>query len=181
MSREPGERDGHLVLRHVRAMLAWSAALRSLTYDEHLSIINGELDIGLLQVPHDGRDDTAGIDVITNEFVRRFPIDDSTKFQDTARLECAWNLRPEFTGTVHAEATLMGLLTYFSEPNPSSRVDYWNALQDSTIAEHMEVLVGPVSLILYPFICVSADWCGASGCGGDRQSHRSREEVLLVL
>jgi hypothetical protein len=137
-------------------VLAWSATLRSLTYDGHLSIIiNGEPDIGLLQVPHDGQDDTAGIDVITGEFIRRFPVDDSTKLQDTTRLECAWNLRPEFTGTVHAEATLMSLLTYFSEPNPSNRVDHWNALQDSTTAERIELLIGPVSLILNPFICVS--------------------------
>jgi hypothetical protein len=181
MSREPGERDGHLVLRHLRAILAWSTALHSLASDKHLSIINGELDIGLLQFPHDGQDDIVGIDAITYELFRRFPVDESTTVQDTAALKCAWNLEPEFTGTMHAEATLMGLLTYFSEPNPSSRVDHWNALQDSTIGERMEVLIGPVSLILNPFICVSTDWCGALGCGDGQQSHRSREEVLLVL
>jgi hypothetical protein len=115
MSREPGERDGHLVLRHLRAILAWSAALHSFASDEHLSIINGELDISLLQVPHDWQDDVAGIDVITYEFFRRFPVDESTRVRDTAVLKCAWNLEPEFTGTMHAEATLMGLLIYFSE------------------------------------------------------------------
>ncbi|KAJ8587978.1 hypothetical protein M405DRAFT_277292 [Rhizopogon salebrosus TDB-379] len=145
MSREPGERDGHLVLRHLRAILAWSTALHSLASDKHLSIINGELDIGLLQFPHDGQDDIVGIDAITYELFRRFPVDESTTVQDTAALKCAWNLEPEFTGTIHAEATLMGLLTYFSEPNPSSRVDHWNALQDSTIAERMKALIGPAA------------------------------------
>jgi hypothetical protein len=181
MSREPGECDGHLVLRHLRAILAWSTALHSLASGEHLSIINGELDIGLLQFPHDGQDDIAGIDVITYEFFRRSPVNESIRIQDTAMLKWGWNLGPEFTGTMHAEAMLMGLLTYFSEPNPSSRVDHWDALRDSTIAERMEVLIGPVSPILNPFICVSADWCCALGCGDGQQSHWSREEMLLVL
>jgi hypothetical protein len=181
MSRELGERDGHFVLRHLRAMLAWSTALHSLASGKHLFIINGELDIGLLQVPHDGQDDIAGIDVITYEFFRRFPVNESIRVQDMAMLKWGWDLGPEFTGTMHAEATLMGLLTYFSEPNPSSRVDHWDALRDSTIAERMEVLIGPVSLILNPFICVSADSYGALDCGDGQQSHRSRKEVLLVL
>ncbi|KAJ8584185.1 hypothetical protein M405DRAFT_936769 [Rhizopogon salebrosus TDB-379] len=143
MSREPGKCDGHLVLRHLRAILAWSTALHSLASGEHLSIINGELDIGLLQFPHDGQDDISGINVITYEFFRRFPVNESIRIQDTAMLKWGWNLGPEFTGTMHAEAMLMGLLTYFSEPDPSSRVDHWDALRDSKIAERMEDLIGP--------------------------------------
>jgi hypothetical protein len=153
MSREMNESDGHLVLRHLRAVLAWTAALDSLTSRKHLSIISGKLDIGLVHVPRASRD-IAGIEVITDEFFTRFPhrsVEESGRVQDTADLHMYW--KPEYTGTTHAEATLMGLLTYFSESNPSSRADYWNALQrDSKVAQRMEVLIGPVSSTLNLFI-----------------------------
>jgi hypothetical protein len=80
-------------------------------------------------------------------------------------LEWGRNLRPEFTGTIHAEAMLVDLLTYPLGLSASSRVDHWNALQDFTIAECVEVLIEPVSLILNPFICINANWCGVLGCG----------------
>ncbi|KAJ8583012.1 hypothetical protein M405DRAFT_829631, partial [Rhizopogon salebrosus TDB-379] len=144
MSREMDESDGHLVLRHLRAMLAWTAALNSLTSRKHLSIISGKLDIGLVHVPRASRD-IAGIEVITDEFFTRFPhrsVEESGRVRDTTYLQMYW--KPEYSGTTHVEATLMGLLAYFSEPNPSSRVDYWNALQrDSKVAQRMEVLIGP--------------------------------------
>jgi len=148
MSRETNESDGHLVLRHLRAMLAWSTALDSLTSHKHLSIITGKLDIGLVHVPYPG-DNMTGIDVITADFFKRFPLRSAERFrdQDTTNLETGW--KPKFTGTTHAEATLMGLLRYFSEPNPSNRVDYWNVLQDSTVADRMEALIGPVGPILF--------------------------------
>jgi hypothetical protein len=153
MSREMNESDGHLVLRHLRAMLAWTAALNSLTSRKHLSIISGKLDIGLVHVPRASRD-IAGIEVITDEFFTRFPhrsVEESGRVRDTTYLQMYW--KPQYIGTTHVEATLMGLLTYFSEPNPSSRVDYWNALQrDSKVAQRMEVLIGPVSPTLNPFI-----------------------------
>jgi len=127
-------------------MLAWTAALDSLTSRKHLSIISGKLDIGLVHVPRASRD-IAGIEVITDEFFARFPhrsVEESGRVQDTTYLQTCW--KPEYTGTTHAEATLMGLLTYFSEPNPSSCVDYWNALQrDSKVAQRMEVLIGPTA------------------------------------
>jgi hypothetical protein len=179
MSREKGESDGHLVLRYLRAMLAWSAALDSLTSDKHLSIIKGKLEIGLVRVPHPGRD-TAGIEIITDTFFKRFPrrcAQESGRVKDTAILHKHWK---PFTGTTHAEATLMGLLNYFSEPNPSSRVDYLNALQDSTTAKRMEDLIGLVSLIPHSYHQCSLV-SGALDCGDDRQSHWSWEEVLLVL
>jgi hypothetical protein len=153
ISRSTGESDGYLVLRHLRAMLAWSTALDLLTSDErHLAIIHGKLDIGLIHVPHAGHS-IAGIEAITDGFFKRYPlrlVEESHRIKDMANLKSHW--KPRYTGTTHAEATLMGLLQYFSELDPSSRVDYWNTLQDSKIAEHMEVLFGPVSSIFHPFI-----------------------------
>ena len=128
-------------------MFEWSAAVGSLTTGKHLSIISGKLDIGLVQIPHTGNE-IAGIQVIIDDFCKRFPrraADEYIRKQDIANLKRYW--KPEFTGATHAEATLMGLLQYFSEPNPSSRVDYWNALQNPQVAQRMEVLFGPVSYI----------------------------------
>jgi hypothetical protein len=137
-------------------MLSWSAALDSLTSPKHLSIINGKLDIGLVQVPHPGHG-IARIEDITDEFFKRFPLrslDESGRAQDTANLKRGWNSKHKLIGTTHAEASLMGFLTYFSEPNPLRRIDYWNALQDPKIAQRMEVLIGLVSpvMIFNPFI-----------------------------
>jgi hypothetical protein len=144
-------------------MLSWSAALDSLTSHKHFSIINGKLDIGLVQVPHAGRG-IARIEDITDEFFKRFPlrsVDESGRTQDTANLKRGWSSKHEFIGTTHAEASLMDLLTYFSEPEPSTRVDYWNALKDPKFARRMEVLIGPVSPIIrshsyhqYLLVCV---------------------------
>jgi len=132
MSRETNESDGHLVLRHLRAILSWSAALDSLASPKHLSIINGKLDIGLVEVPHPGRG-IARIEDIIDEFFERFPlrsVEESRRTQDTANLKRGWNWKHEFIGTTHAEASLMGLLAYFSEPDPLRRVNYGNALGD---------------------------------------------------
>ena len=162
MSREMNESDGHLVLRHLRAMLSWSAALDSLTSSKNLSIINGKLDIGLVQVPHPGHG-IARIEDIIDEFFKRFPlrsVEESCRTRDTANLKRGWNSK--FIGTMHAEASLMGLLTYFSEPDSLRRVDYGNALEDPKIAQRMEVLIGPVSPVMilshsyhqYLLVCV---------------------------
>ena len=164
MSRETNESDGHLVLRHLRAMLAWTTALDSLASPKHLSIINGKLDIGLVQVPHAGHD-IARIEDIIDEFFKRFPlrsVDESIRTQDTTNLKRGWNSKHIFIGTTHAEASLMGLLAYFSEREPSRRVDYANALKDRKIARRMEDLIGPVSPVMilsrsyhqYLLVCV---------------------------
>ena len=150
MSREMNESDGHLVLRHLRAMLSWSAALDSLTSHKNVSIINGKLDIGLVQVPHPGHG-IARIEDIIDEFFKRFPlrsVEESRRTRDTAKLKKGWNSKHRFIGTTHAEASLMGLLTYFSELDPSRRVDYGNALEDPKIAQRMEVLIEPVSPVM---------------------------------
>jgi len=94
------------------------------------------------------------------DFFKRFPhrsVDKSIRAQDMNNLKRNWKVR--FTGMTHAEATLMGLRQYFSERNPSAShggVDHWNALQDSKVAERVEVLIGPVSLTSNSSILASA-------------------------
>ncbi|KAJ8597369.1 hypothetical protein M405DRAFT_507775 [Rhizopogon salebrosus TDB-379] len=94
------------------------------------------------------------------------PMNSSDGFRSMSLLESKIRLGSSVLGildlnllALHAEVTLMGLLTYFSEPNPSSRVDYWNALQDSTIAERMEVLVGPAMATTNKAIGVGKKCC----------------------
>jgi hypothetical protein len=76
-----------------------------------------KLDIDLVQVPRASHD-IAGIEVITDEFVTQFPhrsVEASGTVRDTAHLQRYW--KPEY-GTTHAEATLVGLLTYFDSIPP---------------------------------------------------------------
>jgi hypothetical protein len=73
-----------LVLRH---FLPGVQLLYSLSSVEHRSIINGDLDIDLIQVPHDGNDGITGIDAIAAEFFKRFPADEPTRVRNVVELK----------------------------------------------------------------------------------------------
>jgi len=78
MSREMDESNGHLVLRHLKAIAAWSAALA--TFRKYISVINGKLDINLVQVSHAGGD-IDGVEVITDEYFKQFLLCSFEKFR----------------------------------------------------------------------------------------------------
>jgi len=127
------------------AILAWQAAVVTLSSPTYSKITRGDLAIGLLEVPYCGSD-IANLDDICQEFFSRFPARlEAHEAQDRLTLSKYFPRSLKFPGTVHAEATLMGLLTYFSDS--SKRVAYETVPLGDHLVAALEQLLQPVSFM----------------------------------
>jgi len=118
---EPGESKGDQVLRYLRTVVAWHAAIYALCSNEALPGLLKNIEIGLIEVPSSPPEIlTQG--EISAEFFRRFPVmvpvrqevDEILKSRYSDNRRRFDNNSNVFFGCVHAEATLMGLLNYYS-------------------------------------------------------------------
>ncbi|KAG1889553.1 hypothetical protein F4604DRAFT_1569243 [Suillus subluteus] len=112
---EPCESDGHCVLRHLKAIVAWHMAVETLCSSRNSQVAHGKLVLGLLDVPHCGFE-IASLDDIYEEYFKRYA-SNSEAHQAAVKSFMDTYLPQSFPGTIHAEATLMGLLSHFSASN----------------------------------------------------------------
>ncbi|KAG1892017.1 hypothetical protein F4604DRAFT_1640851 [Suillus subluteus] len=146
LNPEHRESSGGRVLRHLKGIAAWHAAIASLTTPTYSKIIRSELSLSLLEIPH-ASFDIANLDDIyeASSFNALFLSQSSIAFKDLTKSILKRHLSQTFSGTVHAEATLMGLLTYFS--SSSSRVAFEMPLRDDHVAA-LDKLLEPASIII---------------------------------
>ncbi|KAG2361744.1 hypothetical protein BDR07DRAFT_1408784, partial [Suillus spraguei] len=104
--------DGWRVLRHLKSVLASRAAVTELSLPSHRRI---------LQSNFCNQFDITTLEEVCNAYFKRFPDRSSNRDQDKHTI--AANLPQSFSGTIHAEAVLMGFLTYFSESSPAKILD----------------------------------------------------------
>ncbi|KAF8625323.1 hypothetical protein AX15_005453 [Amanita polypyramis BW_CC] len=105
MVREEEESFGEYLLRSLRMIVAWHASLYGLMKRSHDLL--RDVDVGVVEFPYHAPNPLK-IDDMKKELVMRLP---------NAPLDVFEKNFPDpedFHGTVHAEAALMGMLTYFS-------------------------------------------------------------------
>ncbi|EDR06078.1 uncharacterized protein LACBIDRAFT_294726 [Laccaria bicolor S238N-H82] len=129
MRREPNESDGQQVLRHLQAIVAWHAAAQSLL-DKNRRQIAPTLRVGLVEVTP-RHPDLMTVEDFVKEFFLKRPASSSEARTSIENIIRKNYTMATFTGTTHAEATLMGLLKYFSPGSPS--VNYGNQIEDATL------------------------------------------------
>ena len=146
MRKESGERDGHQVLRHLRAIVAWHAAAASLL-DKKYRRIAQTLRVGLVEVAPSQPNLMTDEEVI-QEFFRRRPASSPEARISIENIIRENYPKKKFTSTTHAEATLMGLLTYFSPGSPS--VNYGDQIEDVSL-RLLKEFIEPVCVCYCPF------------------------------
>jgi hypothetical protein len=147
MRREPYESDGQQVFRHLQAIVAWHAAATSLL-DKNRRRVAPTLRVGLVEVSPSQPDLMTDEEVI-EEFFRRRPASSSEARIFIENFIRKNHTKKKFTGTTHAEATLMGLLTYFSPGSPS--VNHGDQIEDVSL-RLLKELIEPVCCLLLPFL-----------------------------
>lgn len=115
LSPQPSESVGQRVLRHLKAIVAWHTAVGTLCSPENSQFTRGKLTLGLLDVPHCGFE-IATLDDIYEEYFKRYE-SDSEAHKAVVKSFMKTYLPQAFPGTIHAEATLMSLVSYFSASN----------------------------------------------------------------
>jgi hypothetical protein len=143
MQKEPHESEGHQVLRHLHGIVAWQAAASSLVLKKESRQFTQSLVVGLVEVAPTILGSEEGPDLMTSEevideFLSRYPAEARDSIEDIIKNN---HTKAKFTGTTHAEATLMGLLTYFSPG--SCFVNHGPPINEDSF-EILRRLVGPV-------------------------------------
>ncbi|KAF8967436.1 hypothetical protein BDZ97DRAFT_1728058 [Flammula alnicola] len=148
----PTESEGQQVLRYLESIVAWHAAIMSFYHGNFRFQVPERLDIGLVEVPR-GDDKIMSGKEISEEFFRRYPAatpEARATTQDT--LQKFYPSR--FTGNIHAEATLMGLLNCCS---PRSRfVKYDIRIQNEDL---LEKFIGPATFAKAIASSQKCCWC----------------------
>lgn len=151
---EPYESSGNRVLRYLKGIVAWHAATASLLTPTYSKIIRGGLSLSLLEIPR-ASSDIANFDDICGAYFTG-----SSKsvvaYKDLAQSILKPHLPQTFPGTVHAEATLMGLLAYFS--SSSSRVAFEMPLRDDHVAT-LDKLLEPATTENVIAVGRKCCWC----------------------
>ncbi|KIK74708.1 hypothetical protein PAXRUDRAFT_835912 [Paxillus rubicundulus Ve08.2h10] len=131
LRREPNEAAGAQVLRYLRAVVAWHAALDKLCVMPFIKQVVEDLVIGVVEVPPCNTT-ILPREAISREHHRRF----SGEAEDDTAIEgvLARYYPSEFTGTIHAEATLMGLLAYAHD---NQRCNYGGEIQNVALLEQI--------------------------------------------
>ena len=145
MRREPHESDGQQVFRYLQAIVAWHAAAKS-PLDKNRRCVAPTLRVGLVEVAQSQPDLMTAEEVI-EEFFRRRPASSSEARISIENIIRENHTRKKFTGTTHAEATLMGLLTYFSPGSPS--VNHGDQIEDVSL-RLLKEFIEPVCCLLCP-------------------------------
>ena len=174
MRKEPYESEGHQVLRHLQGIAAWHAASASLLLNKKSRQFTRSLVVGLVEVAPT-KLGPEGPDLMTNEefideFFTRYSAS-SPEDRDSIENTIRYYIKAKFTGSVHAEATLMGLLTYFS---PGSRsVNYGPPIKEDNLG-FLRRLVGPVCFIFITISPACAYLIKPVGVGTNSESYRCK-------
>ncbi|KIJ93904.1 hypothetical protein K443DRAFT_12519 [Laccaria amethystina LaAM-08-1] len=130
------ESEGQQVLRHLQAIVAWHAAAKSLL-DKKCRRVAQTLRVGLVEVAS-SQPDLMTYGEVIEEFFRRRPASSSEARISVENIIRENHTKKKFTGTTHAEATLMGLLTYFSPGSPS--VNHGDQIEDLSLRVLKELI-----------------------------------------
>ncbi|KIJ13056.1 hypothetical protein PAXINDRAFT_156651 [Paxillus involutus ATCC 200175] len=130
LRREPNEAAGAHVLRYLRTVVAWHAALNKLCAMPFIKQVVEGLVIGVVEAPPCNAT-ILPREVISREYHRRFSVEDEDATAIEGVLERYYP--SEFTGTIHAEATLVGLLAYAH----GQRWNYGGEIQDVASLEQI--------------------------------------------
>ncbi|KAG1736312.1 hypothetical protein EDB19DRAFT_1829943 [Suillus lakei] len=147
---ESYESSGSRVLRHLTDIVASHAAIASLLTPICSKIIRGELSLGLLEIPHTSFDIAHLDDICEAYFTALSKPSEPVAYKDRAKSILEPHLLQTFPGTVHAEATLMVLLTYFSAS--SRRVAFEMPLRDDHVAALDKLLESASLMFAWPEI-----------------------------
>ena len=115
MREEPQESDGHRVLRHLQGIVAWHAAATSLVRNRKSRFPQSL--VGLVEVtPTKMGPDLMTVDEVTEEFFFRYPaLSESPEARNFFEsITGNYLIKTEFSDTTHAEAVLIGFVSYFS-------------------------------------------------------------------
>lgn len=106
---EPNESQADGVYRYLEGIVGWAAALHQLLKP---GLIKKNLTISVGVVIATGsRSDVMSFDDVISGLLEKYPT--SKDFIQTHKQYLKLNVPPFFYGTIHAEATLMGLISYF--------------------------------------------------------------------
>lgn len=154
MDPEPYESSGSRVLRYLKGIVAWHAATASLLTSTYSKIIRNRLSLSLLEIPH-ANSDIANFDDICEAYFNAASSKSAVAYKDLAKSILKPHLPQTFPGTVHAEATLMGLLAYFS--SSSSRVAFEMPLRDDHVAA-LDKLLEPATTENVAGVVIASAW-----------------------
>jgi hypothetical protein len=151
MRRENDESNGQQVFRHLQAITAWHAAIISLLNKKYQRVAHWQsLRVGLVEVTPSKSDDLMTDEEVIKEFFRRQPqAASSPEARTSIEIIIRENNPKKFTGTTHAEATLMGLLTYLSPG--SSSVNYDDDQIEEASLRFLKELIEPVCYLFIYF------------------------------
>ena len=118
MRKEPYESEGDRVLRHLRGIVSWHVAAVNLLSNKNYQQFTQSLFVGFVEVAPT-KLGPEGPDLMTNEeviheFLSRYPRSSPEVRDSIMNIIRNNHIKEKFTGTTHAFATLIGLLTYFS-------------------------------------------------------------------
>ncbi|CAA7269191.1 unnamed protein product [Cyclocybe aegerita] len=114
LALETEETEGDCVYRYLQAIVAWQAALEVLLQPRYRNALSN-ISVGMVEVVGS----EFGL-MQADEFVKEYFARPSVPTKAEVREILKPDIPTKFNGTVHIEATLMGLLTYFSHQGNAS-------------------------------------------------------------
>ncbi|CAA7270715.1 unnamed protein product [Cyclocybe aegerita] len=118
LAHEMRETEGDCVYRYLQLIVAWHAAIESLLQPRYRNVLSN-ISVGMVEVAGSEPELMQADEFVAEYYARRsFLVFNATKVEVREVLEPA--IPKKFSGTIHAEATLMGLLTYFSRQGDAS-------------------------------------------------------------
>ncbi|CAA7263640.1 unnamed protein product [Cyclocybe aegerita] len=132
MRREEQETMATFVFRYLKTVVSWHTAIFTLLQEPRTKVLATSVTVGLIEVYPQTKEVTP-LAELEREYHRRFPLaNDQERSNMMSVLEKHY--KPAFTGSIHAEATLMGLLNYYSQnatvPLPRDVVDAPDLLRE---------------------------------------------------
>ncbi|KAL4065139.1 hypothetical protein J3A83DRAFT_4166339 [Scleroderma citrinum] len=149
-----GEHGEHL-LRYLQALVAWPGAVRSLLTDEFRAVFKDDLTVGLVNV-QPGELSLCSTEEMMEEYVRIFSSSDGFKLRDELEKKFKKYCSHPCHKTVHAEATLMGLVSYLALDD--AHVNHRNlipATDDQTLREIIDPGAKEIGIAVGKDCC----WC----------------------
>ncbi|KAJ3504270.1 hypothetical protein NLJ89_g8018 [Agrocybe chaxingu] len=135
MRMEEQDNMAALVLRYLKAIASWHTAIFSLLQDPKTKRLAKNATIGLIEV-YPQSEEVAPLTELEREFCRRFPFADVQERSDMLTL-LDEHYKPIFTGSIHPEATLMGIFNHYFQDNafplPRDAVDAPGLLRELVV------------------------------------------------
>ncbi|KAL4065128.1 hypothetical protein J3A83DRAFT_4099768 [Scleroderma citrinum] len=149
-----GDHGEHL-LRYLQALVAWPGAVRSLLTDEFLAFFKDDLTVGLVNV-QPGELSLCSTEEMMEEYVRIFSSSDGSKLRDELKRKFKKHCSHPCSKTVHAEATLMGLVSYLASDD--ARLNYGNSIPEND-DQILRQIIDPGAIEIGIAVGKDCCWC----------------------